>query len=64
MKVVKYDIRRNKRGRHIVFEVPDKGRWKIKKNFANKKDAEDWVEDHTPKKKKSKKKKPKKQKRR
>lgn len=42
--MTKYEIRYNKRNkRYVVFEVPDKGRWKIKKSFKTRKEAEDWV---------------------
>ena len=40
----KYEIKYNKRNkRYIVFEVPPKGLWKIKKSFEKKKEAQDWV---------------------
>ena len=58
MRVVKYDIRYNKHNkRYIVFEVPEKGRWKIKKSFPTEKEAKDWVEAQTKSKPKTKKKK-------
>ncbi len=42
--MVKYEIRYNRRNkRHVIFEVPTKGRWKIKTSFKLKSDAEDWV---------------------
>lgn len=48
----KYVIKhQKKRGRYIVFEVPDKGLWRIKANKKTKKEADDWVKAHTPKKK-------------
>jgi len=51
--VVKYKIKYNKRNkRYIVFEVPDKGLWKIMKggSFKTKKEASDWVKGKTKKK--------------
>ena len=56
MRVVKYDIRYNKRNkRYVVFEVPEKkGLWKIKTSFKKEKEAEDWVKDRTKSKKKKK----------
>jgi len=49
--VAKYEIKHNPRNkRYIVFEVPKKGLWKIKKSFKTRKEADDWVKDKTKKK--------------
>ena len=57
MRLVKYEIRHNKRNkRFIVFEVPTKGRWTIKESFKTKKDAQDWVKEKTKSKKRKKRK--------
>lgn len=44
MRVVKYEMRYNERNkRYVIFEVPEKGRWKIKTSFEKRKDARDWI---------------------
>jgi len=42
--MVKYKIKYNKRNkRYVVFEVPPKGLWKIRKSCKTKKEATKWV---------------------
>ena len=42
--MVNYKVKYNKRNKqHVVFEVPPKGLWKIKKRFPTRKEAANWV---------------------
>jgi hypothetical protein len=47
---MKYVVKKQKkRGRYIVFKVPDEGRWRICKNFKTSTEADKYVKAHKKK---------------